>query len=223
MSCRQMGLLLPCLLFATQLAAQADPRVPSAPPPTYPQTASGVGPIPAPFPGSAFAQRHLSRASADLQKAYALEHTAGADQTQIHSLYRDARESLDAALVHVHGDPAMHAEVYNTVAYVETRLGRPQEALGAADKALRLAPTLTKALENRGEALVELRQTEEAKQVYLTLFPQHRELASLLLAYMQNWIDTQRKTTETPQGSLDAFQEWVRMRAQIAAGRAEGA
>jgi hypothetical protein len=40
---------------------------------------------------------------------------------------------------------------------------------------------------------------------------------------MQDWIDTQRRTTETPQGSLDAFQEWVRMQAQVAASGEDGA
>jgi hypothetical protein len=217
MSYRQMGLLLPCLLFATQLAAQAMPGL-GAPPP--PNSSLYAGPI---SPDSALVQRHLSRATADLHEAYALEQGSGADPARIQKLYWNARDQLDAARAHIHGDLAMLAEVFNSIAYAETRLDYPQAALDAADRALQFAPTLTRALENRGEALVALSRTEEAKQVYLTLFPQHRELASLLLAYMQNWIDTQRKTTETPQESLDAFQEWVRMQAQIAASGAAGA
>jgi tetratricopeptide (TPR) repeat protein len=235
MSYRQLGLLLPCLLFASQLAAQAMPGMPSASPPSFnyaPSTSLNMGFPPTlgaggpsvfrPF-GLTFAERHLSRAVAALQKAYVLERSSGADPSRIHKLYWDAREELDAARTHIQGDSVMLAAVYNDVAYAESRLGHPQAALDAADSALNLAPTLTKALENRGEALVALSRTEEAKQVYLTLFPQYPRLASVLLAYMQNWIDTKRKTTETPQGSLDAFQEWVRMQAQIAASGADGA
>jgi hypothetical protein len=221
MSYRQMGLLLPCLLFATQLAAQATPSINWTPYPPSVGDLTAYGPI---LPNdSPLAQRHLSRAVDDLQKADALERSSGADPARIQKLYWNARDQLDAARANTHGDPAMLAEVFNSIAYAETRLDHPQAGLDAADRALRLAPTLTRALENRGEALVALRRTEEAKQVYLTLVPQHRRLASVLLAYMQQWIDTQRKTTETPQGLLDAFQEWVGMQAQIAASPAAGA
>jgi Flp pilus assembly protein TadD len=102
---------------------------------------------------------------------------------------------------------------------VEIRLGDAQAGLSAANRALELAPTLSKALENRGEALLALDRTEEAKQAYLTLFAQHRQLASLLLARMQRWIEAQREVALPPEvlQVLDEFHDWVRTRAQIAA------
>jgi hypothetical protein len=113
----------------------------------------------------------------------------------------------------------MLAGIYNDLAYVEIRLGDPQAGLTAANRALELAPTLTKALENRGEALLALDRTEDAKQVYLTLFAQHRQLASLLLTRMQRWIEAQREVALPPEAiqALDEFHDWVRTRAQIAA------
>jgi tetratricopeptide (TPR) repeat protein len=174
----------------------------------------------APFPGAfADGRRYLSRAVADLQQAYTLEHTPNSSPARIRSLYQDARGLFSAALGSLHDGPAATlAGVYNDVAYVDIRLDDPQAALAAANRALQLAPTLAKALENRGEALLALDRTEEAKQDYLTLFAQHRQLADLLLTRMQRWIEAQREVTKPPEATqaLDEFHEWVRTRVEIA-------
>jgi len=222
MSYRQLHSLSVCLLAAWQLAAAASPPRPIVPPPmpTSPGTDYFHSQNMAPFPGSfADGRRYLARAVADLQQAYTLEQDSKSSPARIHSLYQDARQLFHAALANIHDSNAMLAGVYNDLAYVEIRLGDPQAALAAANRALELAPTLTKALENRGEALLALDRTEDAKQVYLALFAQHRQLASLLLARMQRWIEAQREVALPPEAlqALDEFHDWVRTRAQIAA------
>jgi len=222
MSYRQLHCLSVCLLATWQLAAAAPVPRPVVPPamPSSPGTDYFHNQNMAPFPGSfADGRRYLSRAVTDLQQAYALEQNSNSSPARIHSLYQDARQLFHAALANIHDSNAMLAGVYNDLAYVEIRLGDPQAALAAANRALELAPTLTKALENRGEALLALDRTEDAKQVYLALFAQHRQLASLLLARMQRWIEAQREVALPPEvlQALDEFHDWVRTRAQIAA------
>lgn len=130
------------------------------------------------------------------------------------ALYERGRDKFSAAVQQV---ATMH-EAWNYLGYTRRKLGELESALIAYDRALALRPTYAEAIEYRGEAYLALNRLNDAKQAYLDLYVGDRKLADQLLAAMKNWVAAKRSSTSSgdPE-ALDAFDQWVQERAQIAA------
>jgi tetratricopeptide (TPR) repeat protein len=123
--------------------------------------------------------------------------------------YTNARAKFEAA---TKADPNL-AQAWNGVGYTNRKLGDYKTALAAYDKALKLRPGYPEATEYRGEAYLALNRVEDAKQAYLDLFAENRELAGRLLDSMKVWIASPGKKKD----DVADLREFVEERAKIAA------
>jgi tetratricopeptide (TPR) repeat protein len=126
--------------------------------------------------------------------------------------YERARDEFAVAVQSV---ATMH-EAWNGLGYCLRKLGRYDAALMAYDKALSLRPSYPEAIEYRGEAYLALGRVDDAKQAYLDLYAGNRKLADQLLVAMKSWVEEKRSASGGDVGALDAFDQWVQERAQIA-------
>jgi len=112
--------------------------------------------------------------------------------------------------------PDMYA-AWNYVGYTHRKLGHYEEALTAYDRALRLKPDYALAIEYRGHAYLGLNRLSDAKEAYLVLFAGNRQLASKLLAAMQDWVAGRRAAAAGLDATtVDSFAAWVGERRSIA-------
>lgn len=84
-------------------------------------------------------------------------------------------------------DPNM-VQAYSELGFALRKLGRFDQSLAAYDKALRLAPGYSPAIEYRAEAHLALNRVNEAREAYLALFNGDRPRADLLFAAMTRWV-----------------------------------
>jgi tetratricopeptide (TPR) repeat protein len=126
--------------------------------------------------------------------------------------YERARDSFTVAVQNV---DTMH-EAWNYLGYTRRKLGEYDAALTAYDRALSLRPSYPEAIEYRGEAYLSLNRIEDAKQAYLDLYAGNRKLADQLLVAMKNWVQSKRASTPADPAALDALDQWVQEREQIA-------
>jgi tetratricopeptide (TPR) repeat protein len=126
--------------------------------------------------------------------------------------YEKARDEFALAVQNV---ATMH-EAWNGLGYSLRKLGRYDAALMAYDKALSLRPSYPEAMEYRGEAYLALGRVDDAKRAYLDLYAGNRKLADQLLVAMKSWVAEKRTASGGDVGALDAFDQWVQERAQIA-------
>jgi tetratricopeptide (TPR) repeat protein len=111
---------------------------------------------------------------------------------------------------------SMH-EAWNYVGYCSRKLGKPDDAVLAYDRALSLKPGYPEAIEYRAHAYLALNRLSEAKEAYLALYSGNRKLASKLLAAMQEWVrDRRASPAGIDAGMLDSFSAWVKERGTIA-------
>jgi len=125
--------------------------------------------------------------------------------------YERARDEFSVAVQNV---ATMH-EAWNGLGYARRKLGDYDAALVAYEKALSLRPSYPEAIEYRGEAYLALNRVDDAKQAYLDLYAGNRKLADQLLVAMKSWVEA-RRGTGADAGTVDAFDQWVQERAQIA-------
>lgn len=126
--------------------------------------------------------------------------------------YEHARDEFALAVQNV---ATMH-EAWNGLGYSLRKLGRYDAALMAYDKALSLRPSYPEAIEYRGEAYLALGRVDDAKQAYLDLYAGNRKLADQLLVAMQSWVAEKRSASSGDVAALDALDQWMQERAQIA-------
>lgn len=123
--------------------------------------------------------------------------------------YTDARARFDEA---TQADPKL-AQAWNGLGYTSRKLGDYKSSLAAYDKALEIRPGYPEATEYRGEAYLGLGRLEDAKQAYLDLFAENRDLAGKLLAAMKTWTESKGKK----KADVADLREFIEEREKIAA------
>ncbi|MDA1074171.1 MAG: tetratricopeptide repeat protein [Proteobacteria bacterium] len=76
----------------------------------------------------------------------------------------------------------------NELGYALRKTGDYEKAIGAYNYALQINPDYHQAIEYRGEAFLALGYHEHAKQAYLQLFRDDRELAAQLMSAIETWL-----------------------------------
>jgi tetratricopeptide (TPR) repeat protein len=131
-----------------------------------------------------------------------------------HKYYSKALEEFTDAVSH---QPAMY-QAWNYIGFANRHLGNYDAALSAYARALELNPEYPDAIEYRGEAYLGLNKIAEAKQAYITLFRDSRNLADQLMTAMREWTDARRKDAQgLAPADIEEFSKWVEERAGIAA------
>jgi len=133
--------------------------------------------------------------------------------------YTKARSSFEAA---TKADPNL-AQAWNGLGYTNRKLGDYKTALTAYDKAIELRAGYPEATEYRGEAYLSLNRLEEAKQAYLDLFAENRELAGKLLDSMKAWIASPGKKKDDVADLTEFVQERAKIASQTASLTRESA
>lgn len=133
--------------------------------------------------------------------------------------YTNARSQFEAA---TKADPKL-AQAWNGLGYTNRKLGDYETALAAYDEALELRTGYPEATEYRGEAYLALNRIEEAKQAYLDLFAENRELAGKLLESMKVWIASPGKKKDDVADLTEFVQERAKIAAQTASLTRESA
>lgn len=128
-------------------------------------------------------------------------------------LYDKAKDSFIEA---VGADGSLY-QAWNYIGYTRRKLGDYSGALQAYDRALALNPGYSEAIEYRGHAYLGLNRLGDAKEAYLTLWSQNRELAAKLLGAMQDWVAKAAPGGNLDAAQIDSFKQWVAERTQVAA------
>jgi len=130
--------------------------------------------------------------------------------------HQNYSKALEQFIDAVSQQPKMY-QAWNYIGFANRHLGNYDAALPAYEKALELNPGYPDALEYRGEAYLGLNRIDDAKEAYMTLFKDSRNLADMLMTAMRRWTDERRKE---PKGlapeAVEAFSKWVEERSGIA-------
>jgi len=128
--------------------------------------------------------------------------------------YSKALEQFVDAASH---QPTMY-QAWNYIGFANRHLGNYDAALSAYARALELNPAYPDAIEYRGEAYLGLNKLAEAKEAYMTLFRDSRNLADQLMTAMRAWTDARREDAQgLAPADIEEFSKWVEERAGIAA------
>ena len=106
-------------------------------------------------------------------------------------------------------------EAHSDLGFVLRKQGNYDESLAAYNKALSLNPNYWPAIEYRGEAFLALNDLEAAKEAYMILFREDRQLADVLMAAMRIWLRDASDTAEISPESKQAFSDWIDKRLTI--------
>ena len=133
-------------------------------------------------------------------------------QKKIAKEYRRAIDDFEDAVGHY---PRFY-QAHNSLGYALRQIGQYEESLAAYNVALDINPVFDEAIEYRGEAYLGLNRLDEAKDAYIDLFQNNRELADQLMSAMMSWITARRGDA----GDLDTtvveqFAEWVEQRNEL--------
>jgi tetratricopeptide (TPR) repeat protein len=168
------------------------------------------------------AKKAYKAATKALDKAKELEAAAAAtadpdkkarDLEKVSDRYNVALDAFTEALSN---KPDM-VEAWDQVGYVHSRLGAYREAIDDYDHTLKLEPDLMEAIEHRAEAYLAVGRLEDVKIAYMDLFAHAPDLASRLMATMQQWVAAYQADPHGMRASdIDAFGKWVAERDGIA-------
>jgi tetratricopeptide (TPR) repeat protein len=142
---------------------------------------------------------------------------ATADQTEKRQSQRAAAAEYEQARRHfeeaVRLDAYLH-EGFTYLGYANRKLGRHSQALEAYDRALKLNPDYSYAIEYQGQAYLGLNRIDEARFNYLRLYALNKGQAKKLLQAMQSWLESHKDSA--PAGiDIDSFATWVAQRAEL--------
>ena len=105
-------------------------------------------------------------------------------------------------------------EGFTYLGYVNRKLGRHSQALAAYERALKLNPDYSYAIEYQGQAYLGLNRIDEARFNYLRLYALNKGQAKKLLQAMQSWLDAHRESA--PAGvDVGSFAAWVAQRTEL--------
>jgi len=133
---------------------------------------------------------------------------------------KQARKEYEAALKDFQAAAAAAPDNYrahNGAGYSLRKLGDYPRALESYERALKLAPTSSEAIEYRAEAYLGLNRLEDAKQAYMHLFVNDRQTSHVLMKAMKAWVDAHRaRPASVDPTAVDAFAAWVGERDMLA-------
>lgn len=134
-------------------------------------------------------------------------------ETRARKAYEKARADFESA---VRLDPR-NFKAQGALGYVLRRLGDYDASLSAYERALKIEPGYTPAVEYRAEALLGLNRIEEAKSAYMELFTADRPRADMLAGAMQKWVEGRRRDPAgIDMATIDGFAKWLEQRLEIA-------
>ena len=133
---------------------------------------------------------------------------------------KQARKEYEAALKDFRTAAAAEPDNYrahNGAGYSLRKLGDYPRALESYERALKLAPGSTEAIEYRAEAYLALNRLEDVKQSYMHLFVNDRLASHTLMKAMKAWVETNRaRPAGVDAAAVDAFAAWVGERDTLA-------
>lgn len=133
---------------------------------------------------------------------------------------KQARKEYEAALKDFQTAAAASPDNYRAhsgAGYALRKLGDYPRALESYDRALKLAPAFSEAIEYRAEAYLGLNRLEDAKRAYMHLFVNDRQASHVLMKAMKAWVDAHRvRSAGVDPATVDAFAAWVAERDTLA-------
>ncbi len=133
---------------------------------------------------------------------------------------KGARKEFEAAVKDLQTATAHAPDNYrahNALGYSYRKIGNYTRALESYDRALKLAPTFSEAIEYRAEAYLGLNRIDDAKNAYMQLFVADRTASNVLLKAMKTWVGKRRvEPAGVDAATLDAFGAWVTERDSLA-------
>ena len=133
---------------------------------------------------------------------------------------KGARKEFEAAVKDLQTATAHAPDNYrahNALGYSYRKIGNYTRALESYDRALKLAPTFSEAIEYRAEAYLGLNRIDDAKNAYMQLFVADRTASNVLLKAMKTWVGKRRvEPAGVDAATLDAFGAWVTERDNLA-------
>ncbi len=133
---------------------------------------------------------------------------------------KGARKEFEAAVKDLQTATAHAPDNYrahNALGYSYRKIGDYNRALESYDRALKLAPTFSDAIEYRAEAYLGLNRIEDAKSAYMQLFVADRTASNVLLKAMKTWVGKRRvEPAGVDAATVDAFAAWVAERDTLA-------
>ena len=136
---------------------------------------------------------------------------AASNEAERKTALGDAQKAYQASLPDfasaVRLDESMH-EAYTYMGYANRKLGRYDEALSAYERALKINPDTTFAIEYQGEAFLGLNRIDEARFNFLRLYALDQNQAAKLLRAMRAWM--QANEAQPPAGiDMPALAAWM--------------
>ena len=136
---------------------------------------------------------------------------AASNEAERKTALGDAQKAYQASLPNfataVRLDESMH-EAYTYMGYANRKLGRYDEALSAYERALKINPDTTFAIEYQGEAFLGLNRIDEARFNFLRLYALDQNQAAKLLRAMRAWM--QANEAQPPAGiDMPALAAWI--------------
>ena len=145
----------------------------------------------------------LAEATSDATEKRQSQHTAKEQ-------YEQARGHFEEA---VRLDAYLH-EGFTYLGYANRKLGRHSQALEAYERALKLNPNYSYAIEYQGQAYLGVNRIDEARFNYLRLYALNKGQAKKLLQAMQSWLDAHKDSA--PAGiDVESFAAWVAQRTEL--------
>jgi len=130
---------------------------------------------------------------------------------------RTARDEYEQARRHFEEAVRLDAYLYEGftyLGYANRKLGRHSQALEAYQRALKLNPDYSYAIEYQGQAYLGLNRVDEARFNYLRLYALNKGQAKKLLQAMQSWLDAHKDAA--PSGvDMQSFAAWVAQRTEL--------
>lgn len=142
---------------------------------------------------------------------------ASSDPAEKRQSLRTAKDQYEEARKHFEEAVRLDAYLYEGftyLGYANRKLGRHTQALEAYERALKLNPDYSYAIEYQGQAYLGLNRIDEARFNYLRLYALNKGQAKKLLQAMQTWLDAHKNTA--PAGvDMDSFAAWVAQRTEL--------
>jgi tetratricopeptide (TPR) repeat protein len=133
---------------------------------------------------------------------------------------KQARKEYEAALKDFQAAATAAPDNYrahNGAGYSLRKLGQHARALESYERALKLAPTSSEAIEYRAEAFLGLNRLDDTKQAYMHLFVHDRSASHVLMKAMKAWVEKHRaQPAGVDPAAVDAFATWVGERDTLA-------
>jgi tetratricopeptide (TPR) repeat protein len=136
---------------------------------------------------------------------------AASNEAERSAALGDAQKAYQASLPNFSTaarlDESMH-EAYTYMGYANRKLGRYDDALRAYERALKINPDTTFAIEYQGEAFLGLNRIDEARFNFLRLYALDQNQAAKLLHAMRTWM--QANEAKPPAGiDMPALAAWI--------------